>query len=524
MVLLTYHPMDGSPVASSEKRMQIPIQVVGSSTFGRYPKISARKTYNMFISDEFLVPYAGYKRLLQLEPQSSSFVSGRGVFRSVRGQLVIAVINSAVWSLDETLGATFIGNIATNSGPVFMAENLSGQICIVDGINAYIYNRFNLSLTQQTSVQIPGWLIPNYVCFHDTYFLIGNGDTTGNGALWGAFSADAATTITLTYELALQTKADYARAIVPLSEKGNNVLVFGSSVCEIQNNVGGLQGYQRVSTINSDYGVLSVATIATSDNFVCWLAINESSPPVIMYFDGGQHHTISTDGIDYLLGTINAPEKSIGFIFKEDGHVFYQITFYDPNDNLTLIYDFESKKFFHLSDANLNYHPARQVVTIGNRNFFISLNNGSLYEMGTTFTSYDENILFPRNPNYDFTQNYVIPRQVICDTARLPGRPDTFRGVRFNLLMEQGEDDLYSQLAAEIQVGVEYTPNVSLSYSKNGGVTFSNEVPRVMNYNALRENITQWTRLGRMNEFTAKLKFWGYGRFVVQNAILEIII
>jgi len=516
--------MDGSQVASSEKRTQVPIQVVGSSTFGRYSKISGRKTYNFFISDDWLVPYAGYKRVLQLEPQSSSFVAGRGIFKSVRGKLVIAVINSAVWSLDEVLGATFIGNIATNSGPVFMAENLSGQICIVDGVNAYIYNRYNLSLTTQTNVEIPDWLIPNYVCFHDTYFLIGNGDTTGNGARWGAFSADTDTTIVLTYDLALQTKADYARAIVPLSEKGNNVLVFGSCVCEIQNNVGGLRGYQRVSTINIDYGVLSVATIASSDNFVCWLAINESSPPVIMYFDGGQHHTISTDGIDYVLGSLHNPQKSVGFIFKEDGHVFYQITFYDPEDNLTLIYDFNTKKFFHLSDTYLNYHPARQVITVGNRNFFISLNNGSLYEMGTDFTSYDENIHPRRHPNYDLTQNNIIPRQVIGDTFRLPGRPDTFRACRFNLLMEQGEDENYSELAAQIQVGLDYTPKVSLSYSKNGAVTYSEEVPRTMNYRAHPENITQWQRFGRMNEFTHKLKFWTYGRVVVGNAILEIII
>ncbi len=37
---------------------QIPIQIVGSSTFGRYDKIGSGLTYNMFISDGWLVNFA----------------------------------------------------------------------------------------------------------------------------------------------------------------------------------------------------------------------------------------------------------------------------------------------------------------------------------------------------------------------------------------------------------------------------------------------------------------------------------
>lgn len=527
------------------------IQVVGGSTFGRYLKISGRRVYNMFVSDKFLVDFAGWKKVLTLvsvPSDATNAVEGRGFFRSIRGGFAVAVINNEVWVVDQFTGGRFIGEIRTQTGAIFMDENLSAQICIVDGTSAYILhyagNAYTLTL-QESGVEIPTELTPNYVQFHDTYFLIGNGDVTGNGSKWYAFSRATDTTIEEAYELALQTKPDYAIAVVRLSEKGNNVLVFGTSVTEIQTNVGGLQGYQRISTMNIDYGVLSVATIASSDNMVAWLGINEKSPPVIMYFDGSKHETISTDGINYVLGQLAHPEKSFAFFLKKDGHLFYQITFYDEEDNLTLAYDFNTGLFCHLSDQDLNYHPARQVVYLGNKTYFLSINNGSIYQLSTDFTSYDENIVRFGNENYLPALNHMIPRQIICDTVRLGNKPDAFSVVDFHVVVEQGNETLYSRAYLEemsqnfilteegeymITEGGDfivseddepvaiYEPRVDFSFSSDGCVTFSNEVGRIMNFSAQRANMLQWNNLGWMNEFTPKLKFWTYGRCVVGNA------
>ncbi len=533
----------------------MPVNVVGSSVFGRYPKISPEKTYNMFISDEWLVDYAGYKRLLELVEDTDKLPArGRGIFRSIRGNRLIVVINSTVWSIDAVTGATFGGNLQTSTGPVAMDENLNAQIAITDGLYLYIYNRDANSLNLQT---VPDDLLPNYVCFHDTYFLVGNGNITANGSRWYAFSYATAETVIVPDggQLALQTKPDYAKAIRRLSEKGSNVLVFGTAVTEVQSNTpqvrnGALILYQRVSTMNIDYGVLSVATIDSSDNIVCWLATNEKSPPVIMYFDGSSHHTISSDGINFVLENMQHPETSVGFFYKRDGHLFYQITFYDPADNLSLLYDFNTQKFFHLSDHNLDYHPARQVAYIGNRSFFVSLNNGSLYAMSSNLTTYDENLARPGSGSYDNELNYIIPRQRICENIRIPNtRPDPFCAQKFFLLMEQGEDLRYSKLAYlsacqdiiiteegedvlteqgenvitedSIQC-LEYQPAVHMSFSGNGGVTYSSEQPKVLQFMANRSNITQWNIGKRLNEMTIRLKFWGYGRFVVGNGTLEV--
>jgi hypothetical protein len=523
-----------------------PIKVVGGSTFGRYSKISGRRVYNMFSSDGWQVDFPGWKKVLDfIESVTGERVEGRALFRSIRGKFAVAVAGNQVWAFDRHTGATFVGSLDTSKGDVFMDENLNAQICIVDRQNAYIlhYSGFAYTLTlQESGVQIPTELTPNYVRFHDTYFLVGNGDTTGNGSKWYAFSRATDTTIEETYELALQTKPDYAIAIERLSEKGNNVLVFGTAVTEVQTNVGGLQGYRRVSTMNIDYGVLSVATIASSDNMVAWLGINEKSPPVIMYFDGAQHKTISTDGINYLLGSLTAPHKSFAFFFKRDGHLFYQITFYDDEDNLTLAYDFNNGLFINLSDKDLNYHPARQVIYLGDKSYFISFNNGAIYETSTNITTYDENIVTIDNPAYDVDLVHMIPRQIVCDTIRLSNQPKAYSMVDLYVPLEQGQESLYSQAYFESAsqdymitqegdymitedgdlmitetanpVSV-YQPRVDLSFSMDGAVTWSNEVGRVMNFSGYRKNMMQWNNLGWMNECTPKLKFWTYGRVVV---------
>src|SRR5690606_31607021 len=111
-----------------------------------------------------------------------------------------------------------------------------------------------------------------------------------------------------------------------------------------------LQIYQRNSSINIDYGVASVSTIAANDDMIAWLGVNEKSSPAIMVMTGGRATRISTDGIDYLLSRVQNPDISTGMFYRQDGHVFYILTFYHPDDNFSIMYDFTTEKFFDLTD------------------------------------------------------------------------------------------------------------------------------------------------------------------------------
>lgn len=519
------------------------IDLIGSSTFGLHPKISPAQTWNMFVTDGWYEHYPGWKKTLELMTDNG-ITEGRGAFKSTRGNCGFVVVGTSLWQIFSPTYANLIGNIVTNTGPVFMAENLNSQICIVDGLNMYIYNRVSNTLTQQS---VPDGLTPNYVDYHNTYFLVGNANTTGNGAAWYAFSYDSPNAVKVSYTLALQTKSDYARAVVRLPGKGNNVLVLGQSVGEIHNNVGDSRGYVRVSTINLDYGIASIETIARHENFVMFIGINESSSPLIVLFDGTQLKKVATDGINNILDNLNNPEDSLGFFYSVGNHLFYQFTFYNPSDNKSFICDLSDEKlpFYNISDWNFNCHPARQTLYLNGVTFFVSLNNGAIYQTSLDYTTQDENVVPYNDENYVLLDNHVIPQVRICSTFR---RNDSskFIGRRFLFTIEQGNDLLYStpfpiglqqnivtevdqedivsedgeQLVTQNSVTPNtYIPGVDLWVSKDGGVTYSAPRRRDLNLYGDRRNRLRWDGLGQANEITFKIAFWGYSRFTSTGGV-----
>src|SRR5690606_14187695 len=110
--------------------------VVGSSTFGRYKKMSNARTYNMYMgtagegdsANEWLISFPGYKSVAEILPSGE----GRGIFRSIRGNFMLAVVNANVYRINTNLGYLLIGSLSSNTGEVYMDENLNNQICIVD--------------------------------------------------------------------------------------------------------------------------------------------------------------------------------------------------------------------------------------------------------------------------------------------------------------------------------------------------------------------------------------------------------
>lgn len=540
---------------------QIPIQVVGSSTFGRYDKIASGLTYNMFISDDWLVNFAGYKKVQQFI--SDNVGSGRGLFHSTRGDLLIVVINANVFKLEEDLEPIPIGTLATTSGEVFIDENLNNQICIVDGQDAWIYNYQTAAvMTKQT---LTAGLAPGYVCFHNTYFLFGNANTDATGAFWYAYGFNSAVNppddqqIILITQFSLSTKPDYAIAVRRLPGQGNNVIVFGNTVCEIWTQIGGIQNYRRNASTNIDYGCLSISTIATCDQYTAWLAINEDNSPIILVYNAQGIKRISTDGIDYLMDNLKFPQQSTALFFTQDGHLFYQLTFFNKEDDLTLLYDFNTEKFFNLSDHDGTYHPARKMVYFLGTPYFISLKNASLYKSDTSITVYNENL--SDNPlEWQAALVYPIARTRVCESIR---KPDSGRFVvnSFVFTMDQGNDPLVTDLSLFservdgliTQVGADivgqagqamisensipgsfsnvnftnpttlvYQPRVDLAFSKDSGITWSNYVARPLNAVGRRRNIITWNNMGMANDFTIKLRFWGTSAFIVQNGMVEV--
>ena len=159
-------------MAVTSGSQQIPIEIVGSSTFGRYETVSASRTYNMFITtsgdgkEQWLVNFAGYEAVKTLVQEGTSV--GRGLFHSIRGNFLIAVVGTSVFRINSvTSAAVLVGSLVSASGEVSIDENLASQICITDGSVAYIYNYGSSAFGP--AVYNPGApdFTPNYVTFQN---------------------------------------------------------------------------------------------------------------------------------------------------------------------------------------------------------------------------------------------------------------------------------------------------------------------------------------------------------------------
>lgn len=469
--------------SNSPNFTQIALGMVGSTKFGRYPKISVEQTFNMIESDGFLVDYAGYKAVSVISEGANQ---GRGLFNSTRFNHMIVVIDNGVYIVDAAIAVIKIAAIETFAGDVFIDENDANQIAICDKRNLYIFN-YVANTFQQISLDF----IPNYISFQDGYFIAAvqgspnwRLSALNDGTSWPAAPNNIGS---------FQTKPDNCVAVVRVPGRGGNVLVFGDTVAEAWVDAGlPIFPYQRNNSFNIDYGTLNPATIAFGDKFAIWLGSNEKSGPVIMYSTGGDPKTIENDGINFKLSSLNNPGNSYGFIFKQDGHLFYQLTFPDPDDNFSITFDFNKQAFYTVCDPNQNYFIAKRVVFFNDGYYFVSFNDGKLYKLGTEFTDYD---------------GELIPRMRVCPTLRLPGtRP--FIANNLSFIVEQGNAD------------TDYRIDVSIS--RDGGVNFGNPAGYPLNAIGNRSNIFQIWNLGYANEFTPQFRFWSSDRFVVGEGEVSI--
>jgi hypothetical protein len=453
-------------VARGANFKQVPLNIVGSSIYGRYPKISTEYTLNMFVSDNFLVPYAGYEVALT----SSNFRGakvGRGAFNSTKLNRMVLVFDSNVFLATLNFNQVsnkityhqviYIGSLETDTGVVYITENNKPQILISDGKSLYIYDQ---TLTPAFAAVPNLNFTPGYVTFHDTYFICAaSSDQTytppanntwrlslqnqGMTQPLASPAIDAWPNTAANVGL-LQTKPDNVQAVLRFPSKGNMIFVMGSIVTEAWFDTGAqLFPYQRNNQYNIDYGCLSPATVAYMDQNVAWLASNEKSGPIIMYSDGGMPNKITTDGIDYQFAQLQAPEDSQAFMFRQDGHLFYHINFY--TDNLSFVYDFNADKFYNASDQNRNYFIASELCFFDNQYYFVSRNSGNLYAFDTIFTSYQET-------NADGTLiDHEIPRIRICHNVRLPSQ-EYFVANDIGFTIETGETDYQQQLLGPYQL------------------------------------------------------------------------
>ena len=491
-----------------------PIDIVESSTFGKSKDINASRTFNMIQSDDWIVNYSGYKKEIII----SEIGQGRGIFTSSNSNSFISVINDSVYAISlystgpsghRTYSTRKVGTISTISGDVFIDENNASQIAISDQVNLYIYNY--ATDTFQMAI-LPDGVVPGNVTFHNGRFVIPDKATNqwflsapndGLNWFWGDTGAPVIG--------AIQTKPDKSRVTIRFPGRSDLLLVMGQNVSELQVDIGALIfPYQKNTSVSFDYGCLNAATVAASEEIIAWLGSNEKSEPVLMYTNGSDIKTISTDGINEILQSIVNPEKSSAFFVKVLGHLIYQLTFYDEKDNYSFIYDFTTGKFFDVTDQDMNYHIARRVALYQGEYYFVSLNDGCIYIMNSDIPVYNYGVDENNNPI-----EFEIPRIRVCSNFRLPNSK-RFIVTNVSLTMQQGNDP------NNIIPSLSYQPRISLSVSRDGGITFGSSSSIPLNPLGVTRNRVEWWKLGAANNLVLQFRFHGKGQWNAFTGVMGV--
>lgn len=486
------------------------------------------------------------------------------------------------------------GTTITGSGTTFTSDMVGGTIYYPDMTSALITafsSATSITVNQSKSLSGVGYLIttpldfvPNNICFHDGRFISTSSNSGGNqigqwrlsttynvpgGATYVVFPNSSQ------FQGGFQTKPDLPVSVVRLPGRANTILLMGSTVTEVWTDQGlRLFPYLKNTTFNVDYGCINPATIAELENLVVWIGQNERSGPALMYSTGQDAKKISTDGINYLFERLIHPEKCYGFIYLQAGHIFYVFTFFDPEDNISLMYDFTTGRFYNLVDENYNFYIPKKTVFFNNTYYFISINDGNIYELNSEFTTYE----------YEGSVSYSIPRSMILKTYRTPdGTPSIFndlwfpveQGIDVNFtgegeevssfnIISGGQDYTTAELLIEgdgtganatatIINGVitsitlnnggigytwavvtvigdgtganitanlivpNYVPRVEMSCSYDSGYSWSNPISMQLNTYGKFKNRFYQNSLGYSNEFTLQFRIYCKSRFVCGN-------
>jgi len=193
---------------------------------------------------------------------------------------------------------------------------------------------------------------------------------------------------------------------------------------------------------------------------------------------GAQIAPVSTYQIDYLISTMSMKSDAVGFMYFQEGHFFYELTF--PTDSKTICYDL-STGFWHTRASGQNDFRSRAncSASFNNKVLVGDFENGNIYEydLGT------------------FTDNGKVKRAKRASQVVTNVNQFTFFN-SFELDIETGIGDL-----------TVINPQAMLRWSDDGGKTWSNE---------------HWVSLGQMGEYTKRARWRRLGK--ARSRIFEVTI
>jgi len=450
--------------------------------------------------------------------------------------------------------------VASYRSRVTMAGNNVGQIMLAEGSVGLI-----LEGTTPSIISDPNFVPTDMVVFQDGYFVATEPGTNRfrYSALRDGTSWPAENFVTT------EGRSDTVEALI--SDR-RELWAFGDRSVEVYYNSGDPDiPFQRFQGGYIEMGIIARFSAQKFDNTVVWLTQNDrGGVQVVRAGDGWTPIIISTPEVSYHMQQYLRVDDAFAYTYQYGGHEFYVLTF--PTDNATWAYDALTKQWHrrgHVIGNELSRERYNCHAFYNNKHLFGDFENGRVYELSpdagyleeegwrielyladdyalgapriwvkdaATGLSYDTSdgqyydITLDNGSIHTSWGSYWAPGEAAIDglpSAASEGNrvvaylsePSPIERIRSSqqIAADNEARTFVTQFQIDFEEGLS-DGTVYLSYSKDGGHTWSSERPKSLGGTGKYTHRVIWRKLGWGRNWRFRVRTWTTSRVAIKGA------
>ena len=346
---------------------------------------------------------------IQLLPHTTletALTNASAIFQSSFNDRLILVLGNDVFYLEK--GALVeVGTMANSTFIPRLAENEQGQVCIVTGVEAWIFNQSANSFFKLNSANNGFDLnYPTDVTSLDTFLIV----VGGQEKKWIVSNANDA--VTWGANEVIETDVEVGN-LIGVESLDNNLYIFGTggverwvpSIERVPNSF----PFSQDPSYRDEYGCGSTASLISQNNELFYLTPQGQ----IRRMGMTGRATITNDGIENLINGYQDLNQARGSYFYWKGVYLYQISF--TTDKIALIYCSASNTFSESIDMIIGFDT-------------YALKNDGIYTLDTDYTTdyYRLAIQTPYiKPNQSNLPQRVVLNRVLLEMTQGKASNDT---------------------------------------------------------------------------------------------------
>lgn len=375
------------------------------------------------------------------------------------GGYLWAVYGPTLYRISSGMQVTAVGQLTSSVGPVEIVHSPTNVVVAhSDGWHSVRLDTMALTYIEDSPKASDACFIDNYIVGADT-------DGTYKWANVGTVVVDP-----LNFASA-EGSPDY---IVRTLSDHRELWLFGTDSVEVAVVTSDPDlPFTRTSYI--EQGILAPRSACKIDNSVYWLGQSEYGQGVVYAAEGYTPRRISTLAIEQAIASYANPATGRAYTYQQDGHHFFVLSF----DEATWVYDINSQEWHQRGYRDpetgvIGRHRSQCHAILGYTHYVGDYEDGRLYALDPNYYTDDgDEIYWERTWRQDDSEcrrvDYLRGELVVDTGTALDGSPQSDWG----------------------------DPQVWLSWSDDGGRTWSSEEARSLGGLGDYRKRVVWRRMGR---------------------------